>query len=326
MSQIRGMSVYVEDYDWSTPDPSLNVLDNLFKTKSSRDRDNRNDNSFYEYRMQQQREAEQRRIEEEKKLAQEAEMRRKQRTEQQRREAEFQTSHKKLQASLHTLPNQSNGLKGQNTTKFGLRGLENKTANNSASTSISNQQSSIQRTSSSNAYEVPPQKTTKRKPYFKDNSAFLQEVVISEPEPAYYQGSSFWSMGGGWDFPSVREDWVASGEDNVKNHLKGLYEYWTGKQGGWTPMGAQLVQSYDSLSRSISIRDAEKSIIVRTLDAIKRAAITGDRSYVENINGANLKDTYKVTKSAGVPDVPLNQKEAVGWVQKYFLKKTAPNM
>lgn len=320
------MSVYMEDYDWSTPDPSLNNLDIYIKKKSRRDKNTNND--MYEYRLQQQREAERRRDEEERQKALEAERQRQRIAEKKKRDAEFHESHKKLQSSLHSLPDYPNGLRGQNTTRFGLRGLNDHTTKNEKK-QIEKEEPQHYTYPQSKIEVTTPQRVNSapQKPYYKDEITYLQVIVSTEPEPQYYQGNRFFSIGGGWDFTDLPEIWQEEGEKNLKGFLNGRYMKWTKQQiSSSSALGAELMQLYESLSNAISIRDTEKSIITRTLDTVKKAALTGDRKYVEEINSANLKDAYKLTSKAGIYQVPLNKKEAVGWVQKLLLKKSFPEV
>lgn len=306
------MSVFMEDYDWSTPAPSVQNIDNYFTKKKRKDKDNDYNNEAYEYRLRQQRE-EERRLEAERQ-EREAEQQRKRRAAQKtREEKEFKAGHEQLKASLHTLPNQTTGLRGQNQTKFGLRGLENNRVPSVVaepkSETITNNKIPAKKTISSS-----PKK--KAKPYYRNADTYLQAVVDTEPRPPYIYGKRFWVMGSGVDVDDEKNGgwhlWSIDGDKEVTNYELGMLMTWTKKKISATPVGSGVVQAYDMISDAIDIRNTETSIVTRTLAAIKKAILTGDRRYVERATESNKKDVAELEKN-----------EVESWTQIFFINRAS---
>lgn len=277
------------------------------KKRNKRDRDDYNE--MYEYRLRQQREAE-KRLQEELQREREAEIKRKRQAAQKAREEEFEAGHKQLQASLRSLPDYANGLKGQSKTKYGLRGLDDNGMTSVPSNSATEPHLDNKPIEKAPA---PRSKTKKSKPYYHNVDNYLQVVVDTDPQPAYYQGRPFWTIGAEIDIDDEEGGWEWSGFDGnkiVKDFEVGMWMSWTKKKIGKTTIGATFVQVYDNISTAVDIRNTETSIITRTLSAVKKAIITEDKRYIEETNIANAKDVAE-----------LNMKEAVGWLQNFLTKK-----
>lgn len=225
--------------------------------------------------------------------------------------AEFESDNMALKEDLR--PIRDGQMLASN--KLGLRGLDYNDKvvyNNISTTIIQEEETAVQ----------PPKLLAVPKPtqrIYKDYNAYLV-AAQKNTKPSYYQGNGLFSIGGGLDFDEIKEIWEENAEDNLNGNIIERSGKWLKRKiSNFSPMGNEVVQLYESLKRAVNIRDTEINIAERNLTAVKKAIITNDARYINGLGNAAIKDVYKLSGDAGVPQVPTDKKEVVGWFQKFLL-------
>ena len=127
----------------------------------------------------------------------------------------------------------------------------------------------------------------------------IPAVVEAEPRPVYYQGPAFYGLGAEDESKESIIDkvenqidvWREAGEHKVLTYVGEKITGFARKTVSTkSAMGAQVMKVYDFLNDAADVFNLEKNVATRSLDAIKKSAITEDSRYVDEVNLQNKAD------------------------------------
>lgn len=316
-----------EDYIRSMDNSKWKSISKKRKSRRIRDSEMNYNDYFQQSRIQAERESEYRRAAQ---LRLEASIREEMRKADERRTAEFKRNHKVLKAGLRDVPEKSGlvGLPGYS--NYGLRGIDYSTTDNMRSQTTNTSvmtysDKQFPETQDSKKYEPRyiPESKLYTKPFYGTRSEYIAAATTYGSQPMYYQGNKIWVKEEAWDFSQIRDVWQDQGEKNVKGYMIGKVSQWVKERvAGFSSMGNGVVGLYETLKRATSIKNTEISLVKRSLNTVKNAVKYG--KYDSNTDLENVKDIYKLSGEVGIPQLPTNQEETIGWFQRLLLDPVMP--
>lgn len=174
-----------------------------------------------------------------------------------------------------------------------------------------------------------PAKSVSQKP--QKSHDYMPIVVETGPRPVYYQGPAFYTLG-------AEEESGESLIDKVENQIDVWREAGEHKVLAYTgekltslarktvstksAMGAQVMKVYDIINDALGVFNLQKNIATRTVDAVKKSAITEDSRYVDEVNRQNKADVdnhyhrYMVDHGLLPPDAKQSEKQMKKEIKK----------